>query len=46
MDSYNRRGCDEIMCQFMKDLDSPYDIDIDIDLEDELEHNNDFSVNV
>ena len=44
MVSFNERGCDEIMCQFMKDLDSPYDIDID--LEDELEHNNDFSVNV
>ncbi len=24
MDSYNARGCDEIMCQFIKDLDKSY----------------------
>ncbi len=27
MDLFNSRGCDEIMCQFIKDLDSSYDID-------------------
>jgi hypothetical protein len=26
MDSFNARGCDEIMCQFIKNLDTSYDV--------------------
>ncbi len=34
LDSFNARGCDEIMCQFMKDIDLPCDIDIEVDIEE------------
>ncbi len=27
--SFNERGCDEIMCQFMKDLELSYEIEIE-----------------
>ncbi len=44
MISLNERGCDEILCQFMKDLDSSYDIDIEV--EEEIEPNSHCNVNL
>ncbi len=46
MISFNQRGCDEIMCQFIKDLDSSYDIDNEIEIEEVIEPNNPSSVNI
>ncbi len=45
MISFNERGCDEIMCQFMKDLDSTFDIDSEPDVEEVNEPNNRCSLN-
>ncbi len=39
MISFNERGCDEIMCQFMKDLDSSFDIDSGLEIEEFIEPN-------
>jgi hypothetical protein len=46
MDSYNRRGCDEIMCQFIKDLDSSYEIKNQAEIEEVIKPNKHFSVNI
>ncbi len=40
MISYNERGCDEIMCQFMKDLESSYNIEREVEVEYENEQKN------
>ncbi len=46
MTSFNQRGCDEIMCQFIKNLDSSYDIDNKVEIEEIIEPNNHSSVNI
>ena len=46
MTSFNQRGCDEIMCQFIKNLDSSYDIDYGVKIDEVIEPNNDSSVNI
>jgi hypothetical protein len=46
MTSFNERGCDEIMCQFIKDLDSSYDIDYGVENEKVIKPNNHSSVNI
>ena len=46
MTSFNQRGCDEIMCQFIKDLDSSYDIDNEVEIEEVIESNNHSSMNI
>ena len=46
MVSFNRRGCDEIMCQFIEDLDSKNDIDNWVEVEEVIMPNNHFSVNI
>ncbi len=47
MISFNERGCDEIMCQFMKDLDASYDISAEkLQAEEEIEPNNHSSTNL
>ena len=46
MTSFNQRGCDEIMCQFIKNLDSSYDIDCEVEIEEVIEPNNHSSVNI
>ncbi len=47
MDSFNSRGCDEIMCQFIKDLDTSFDNSaVGVESEEENLHNNHSSVNL
>ncbi len=46
MTSFNQRGCDEIMCQFIKNLDSSYDINNEVEIEEVIEPNNHSSVNI
>jgi hypothetical protein len=46
MDSFNARGCDEIMCHFIKDLNMSYDISVyDVEVV-ETEPLNESSVNI
>ena len=46
MTSFNERGCDEIMCQFIKDLESSYDIDNVEEIEKVIQSNNHSSLNI
>ena len=46
MTSFNERGCDEIMCQFVKDLDIFYDTDRVDEVEDKIEANNHSSLDL
>jgi hypothetical protein len=46
MISFNERGCDEIMSQFIKDLDSTYDIYNEVEVEDVIEPNDYSSVKI
>jgi hypothetical protein len=39
MISFNERGCDEIMCQFIEDVDPSYDI-LEVEFENEIEPKN------
>ncbi len=46
MDSFNARGCDEIMCQFIKNLNQSYKIsDIHVEVVEDNQHSNLSSVN-
>ncbi len=45
MISFNERGCDEITCQFMEDLDS-FDIESGLEIEEVIEPNNHTGVNI
>ena len=44
MTSFNERGCDEIMCQFIEDIDTTYNIDIEV--EEIIEPDNLSSINL
>jgi hypothetical protein len=44
--SFNRRGCDEIMSQFMKDLDLSYSLEKVSGVEKEIEPKNYFKCNL
>jgi hypothetical protein len=45
--SSNARGCDEIMCQFIKNLEKSCDISVtEVEAEQEIEPNNHSSVNL
>ena len=46
MDLFNARGCDEIMCQFIKDLDSSYDFYNRVEVEEITEIKNNSIVNI
>ncbi len=44
--SFNKCGCDEIMCQFMKDIDLSFDIDNGLEFEEAIEPDNYSGVNI
>ncbi len=46
MISFNERGCDEIMCQFIKDLDSSYETYNEVEVEEVIVVNDYSSVDI